>query len=109
MSYSIERSEPRLAMGAQVKIALLRDSAWREVVGFTVNVSGHGLLVTLNEAPQAGERVRVKLPPPGDFWGEATVRHVVRGSHNYLVGMKLQEKHGAWLVRTDGKAEGGPQ
>lgn len=81
-----------------MKIAVNRGADWRELSGFTVNVSEHGLLVTLNEAPAVGEWVRVQLPAPGDFWGQAVVRHVVRGSANYLVGIRLQEKTGAWLA-----------
>lgn len=98
MSQQTPRKEPRFPLGANVTIALSRSQKWRELAGFTVNASEHGLLVTLNEAPRVGETVRVKLPEPGDFWGEAVVCHAVRGTSNYLVGMRLKEKHGTWLV-----------
>lgn len=98
MTFPVQRSEPRFGLGTHVQIALNRGGRWHELSGFTVNVSEHGLLLTLSEGPQLGERVRVKLPPPGDFWGEAVVRHVVQGTANCLVGMRLEVKHGSWLV-----------
>ncbi len=87
------RSEPRLPLGAQVTVALLQGAEWREFSGLTVNVSDQGLLVTLPEAPQVGELVRVKLPSPKGSWAEAVVRHVVRGTANSLVGIRLRGKH----------------
>ncbi len=81
-----------------MKIAVNRGAKWQEISGFAVNVSEHGLLVTLDEAPAVGEWVWVQLPASGDFWGQAVVRHAIRGSANYLVGMRLQEQSGAWLV-----------
>ncbi len=98
MTHSIQRSEPRFELGTQVVIARNLGDRWQELSGFTVNVSEHGLLVTMSETPQSGERVRVKLPPPGDFWGEAVVCHVIPGTVNCLVGMRLDTKHGTWLI-----------
>ncbi len=98
MTYSTERSELRFELGARVLVALNRGATWQQLSGFTVNVSENGLLVTLSEAPQAGEQVRVKLPDPGDFWAEAVVCHVIRGRAHALVGMQLKEKHGTWLL-----------
>ena len=96
MTYPTQRSEPRFELGARVLIALNRGAAWQQHRGFTVNVSEHGLLVTLGEAPQVSERVRVKLPAPSDSWTEAVVRHVIHGRANFLVGMQLDETHGSW-------------
>ena len=98
MTYPAQRSDPRFELGARVVIAVNRGATWQQLSGFTVNVSENGLLVTLSEAPQAGEQVRVKLPDPGDFWAEAVVCHVVRGRANFLVGIRLKEKHGTWLL-----------
>ena len=93
MEPSDQRTEPRFALGGQVKIALHRGANWREIAGFTVNVSDHGLLVTLSEAPEVGEHVRVEFSAPDDSWGEAVVKRVVRGTANFLVAMRLREKH----------------
>lgn len=81
-----------------MQVELNRGAAWQQLSGFTVNVSERGLLVTLSEAPQVGERVRVRLPDPDDSWAEAEVSHVIRGRANYLVGVRLEEKHGAWML-----------
>ena len=96
MTHPTQRSEPRFELRAHVLIALNQGATWQQHRDFTVNVSEHGLLVTLGEALQVSERVRVKLPAPSDSWTEAVVRHVIHGSANFLVGMQLDEKHGSW-------------
>ena len=93
MSFPHERSEPRFPLGAQIVVALYRGSRWIELSGFTVNVSDHGVLLSMTETPEIGETVRLRFPAPGQAWGDGVVRHVSRGSVNYLVGVRLKERH----------------
>ena len=99
MQHEVQRSEPRFALGAYVQVGRQRATGWVELRGFTVNVSEHGLLVTLAEAPKVGERLRVKLPGPEEAWVEAVVRHVIRGGANFLVGLQLSGSQGSALTR----------
>ena len=96
MDSSEKRREPRFPLGVYIAIKVNHAAEWRELKAFTVNASHHGVLVTLNEAPELGERVMVEFPPPAGGWGEAIVRHVIRGTTNYLVGIRLQEPGSGW-------------
>lgn len=92
MEWQERRSEPRFEHGARIRIQILRDSQWMESPAFTVNISESGLLITMQPAPEVGERIRVEPPAQPGAWVEATVRRVVRGTANYLVGLRLHEK-----------------
>ena len=99
MKPSVPRRETRFTLGTTAQVAVRDGSGWREYAAFTVNVSENGLLVTLPIAPRMGEPVKVRVPGPDEFWGEAVVRHIIRGKANFLVGLQLAEKHGPWLVK----------
>ncbi len=100
MSFPHDRVEPRFPLGARIVVALFRASRWIELQAFTVNVSDHGVLLSMVEAPEPGETVRLHFPAPSEGWGDAVVRHVNRGSGNYLVGMRLKERH-TWSGPTE--------
>jgi len=93
MDFPHPRSEPRFPLGARIVVAVFRDSQWIELQAFTVNVSDHGVLLSMVDAPETGETVRLHFPDAVGGWGDAIVRHVSRGSANSLVGMRLKERH----------------
>ena len=71
----------------------------QEISGRTVNASISGVLAEFPEGPRAAERVSVKLPDDPDFYAEAIVCYAVRQPPgHFLVGMRLVDKQGAWLV-----------
>ena len=65
-------------------------SMWNFYWGFREPWLSSGFTAT--PAPEIGERIRVELPGQPGAWVDATVRHVVRGTANCLIGLRLHEK-----------------
>lgn len=97
MNGSGQRSEPRFTLGERIQVALNRGAVWLELPGMTVNVSENGVLVSIAEVPEVGEVVRIRTPAD-EKWAEAVVRHLVRGTANCLVGLRLRQQPQAWFV-----------
>lgn len=86
------RSEPRFEHGGQIRVQVFRNAEWIEFEAFTVNVSENGLLITTRAKPAVGERLLVELPGHQGRWVDASVRHVVPGRANNLVGLRLHQR-----------------
>ncbi len=101
MNPAPQRSEPRFRIGTRVRVLIQESDAWRAVSAFTVNVSENGLLVALPFPLVAGDVVRLELPGEDNFRADGVVCHATPGSFTCLVGIRLIEKQGNWLIARD--------
>ncbi len=96
------RCEPRLSAGQKILVLSKNGADWKSRPAFTVNVSEHGILVTIGVLLRPGDRVRLQSCEDAGCWADAIVRHVIPGTTDYLTGMQFVHTHGGSLLTRSG-------
>ncbi len=97
-----ERSEPRFQHGTHIRVQIFRNAEWLEFDAFTVNISESGLLITVKARPAIGERMLLELPAQAGHWVDASVRHIIPGRANNLVGLRLHQRQDVRYATSEG-------